>query len=62
MQQLMEVLKFVWDHSYELVAGLTLVLGGLIAIFTVIPGDQPETMLKKVVEFIEKFSRKPKAE
>lgn len=35
------------------------VLMALIALFMLIPGDQPEKALQGIVDFITKFSRKP---
>jgi hypothetical protein len=40
---------------------LNSLLVAIIAISLVIPGDQPEKFLQSVVDFIAKFSKKPKA-
>ena len=45
--------KLLWDSNAD-VAALT----ALIAVFMLIPGDQPEKALQKVVDFLAKFSRK----
>jgi hypothetical protein len=37
---------------------ITALLGAIIAIAQLIPGDEPENTLQKVVDFIAKFSRK----
>lgn len=37
---------------------ITALLGAVIAIAQLIPGDQPEAFLQKVVDFLAKFSRK----
>ena len=37
---------------------ITALLGAVIAIAQLIPGDEPENTLQKVVDFISKFSRK----
>ena len=37
---------------------ITALLTAIIAIAQLIPGDQPEAFLQKVVDFISKFSRK----
>ncbi len=37
---------------------LTAILSGLIIIFQMIPGDQPEKTLRAIVNLIAKFSRK----
>ena len=55
----MEVLNYIVQNGQTLIDGSLLVLGGLIVIAMVIPGDQPEKALQSVVEFLKKFSRKP---
>ena len=37
---------------------ITALLGAVIAIAQLIPGDEPEATLSKVVQFLAKFSRK----
>ena len=37
---------------------ITALLGAVIAICQLIPGDEPENTLQKVVDFLAKFSRK----
>jgi len=37
---------------------ITAVLGAAIAVATVIPGDEPERTLQKIVDFISQISRK----
>jgi len=37
---------------------ITALLGAVIAIAQLIPGDEPENTLQKVVDFLAKFSRK----
>jgi len=37
---------------------ITALLGGVIAICQLIPGEQPEKALQAVVDFLSKFSRK----
>ena len=47
--------------SIDLLAWLgaiTALLGAVIAIAQLIPGDEPESTLQKVVDFLAKFSRK----
>ena len=47
--------------SFDLFAWLgaiTALLGAVIAIAQLIPGDEPENTLQKVVDFLAKFSRK----
>ena len=42
----------------EAIGAVTTVLFGLIALFELIPGDQPEKTLRAVVNVIARFSRK----
>ena len=37
---------------------ITAVLGAAIAVATIIPGDEPEKTLQKIVDFIAQISRK----
>ena len=37
---------------------VTALLGAVIAICQLIPGDEPENTLQKIVDFLAKFSRK----
>lgn len=50
--------KFVLDNGPVILNGVVGVFTGLIAIFMVIPGDQPEKALQGIVDFISKFSKK----
>lgn len=54
----MQVVNFVLENYQSILSGLVAVLGGVIAISLVIPGDQPEKSLQKVVDFLSKFSKK----
>lgn len=40
------------------VGALTALFGAIIAIAQLIPGDEPERTLQKIVDFLSKFSRK----
>ncbi len=42
----------------KIMGGISTLLTGIIAICLVIPGEQPEKTLQKVVDFIEKLSLK----
>lgn len=54
----MSVFNFIVAHYAELISALVAVLTALIAVFAIIPGDQPEKALQGVVDFISKFSVK----
>lgn len=51
-----------WNYlaaNYQVIlAAVTALISGLIAVAMLIPGEQPEKALKAVVAFIEKFSKK----
>lgn len=40
------------------VGAITTLLGAVIAVAQLIPGDEPEKTLQRVVDFLAKFSRK----
>lgn len=40
------------------IGAITLLLNGLIAVFLLIPGEQPEKFLQQMLDLISKFSRK----
>lgn len=46
------------ENYTTILTGLDAVLAGLISIFLVIPGPEPERTLQKVLDFIRKFSKK----
>ncbi len=50
--------KFIFENGPALIAGVVAVLSGLIAIFMIIPGEQPEKALQGIVDFLTKFSKK----
>lgn len=58
MDALVEGLKWVVTHGPQILTAVVGVLSALIAVFMLIPGDEPEATLKKVVGFIEGFSAK----
>lgn len=57
-QTVLDVIKWVVDNYQIVLTGFVGVLTGLIAIFMVVPGDQPEKFFQSVVDFISKFSKK----
>jgi len=50
----------VWlaTNGVEFLGALTAVLSALIALFLLIPGEQPEKALQAIVDFLKKFSVK----
>lgn len=54
----MGVLSFIVEHHQAILAGAIAILTGVTAIAMVIPGEQPEKTLQKIVDVLAKFSRK----
>jgi len=52
-------MKFFADIN-TIIGATTMVLMGVSAIFTFIPGDQPEKTLDKITKILTKISRKKK--
>jgi hypothetical protein len=54
-----QILAFVQSQDvFAWVGALTAILTAAIAVASLFPGDEPENTLKKVVDFLSKFSRK----
>lgn len=54
-----QIINIVSQIDWLAVVGaVTLILGGLIILFEMIPGEQPEKFLKSIVDLLAKFSRK----
>ena len=62
MDSLLDIVKFLIEVGPQILSAVIGVLSALIALFLLIPGDQPEKALRAAVEFLSKFSKKPKAE
>lgn len=59
MAQLLEILNWAIASGPHILAAIMAVLGALIALFLLIPGEQPEKALQAALDFIAKFSLKP---
>jgi hypothetical protein len=59
MQTVLSIGKFIVANHQLIIEGLTLTMSGLITIFMLVPGEQPEKSLQKFVDFLSKFSKKP---
>jgi hypothetical protein len=59
-ESILNIGSFIVNNSRAIVGGVVAVLTGIIAICMVVPGDQPEKFLQGIVDFISKFSNKPK--
>lgn len=58
MAQALELLNWIIASGPHLVAAIISVLSALIALFLLIPGEQPEKALQAAVDFLAKFSIK----
>jgi len=54
-----QLLSFVQTQDlFAWLGALTALLTAVIAVASLIPGDEPEATLQKIVDFLAKFSRK----
>lgn len=53
----MQYITWLLANYQALIAALVAAMTALIALFMIIPGDQPEKALQAAVDFIKKFSR-----
>lgn len=60
MDKALAVVKAVIEQGPVYVAAVVAVLSALVALFLLIPGEQPEKTLQKLVDFLAKFSAKKK--
>lgn len=58
MEQINEIVAWVLLNYQIVLSAILAILGGLITIFMLIPGEQPEKALQGLVDFLTKFSRK----
>lgn len=58
MLLLSQIAAWIFANGTQLIVAVNAVLAALIALFLIIPGDQPEKALKQVAEFLAKFSAK----
>jgi hypothetical protein len=54
----MEIITHIASNWQSYLGVVTAVLGAAIAVATLIPGDEPERTLQKIVDFISQISRK----
>ena len=54
----MEIITNIASHWQEYLGVLVAVLTAAIAVATVVPGDEPERTLQRIVDFIQSISRK----
>lgn len=58
MEMISAIFAYLVLNGPALLAALNAVLLALIALFLLIPGEQPEKALRSVADFLEKFSKK----
>lgn len=61
MESILTIGKLLVDNYQGIVAAIDALLLALVAVFVFIPGDQPEATIRKIADFVEKFSKKPQA-
>ena len=59
MEKLLEIGKWILANYETILGNVSVILAAVIAISLLIPGEQPEKFLQKVLDFIKKFSKKP---
>lgn len=58
MSQMLQVVSWCTTQGPIVLSAVVAVLTALIGLFMLIPGEQPEKALQKVVDFISKYSAK----
>lgn len=58
MEKLIVLVSWIVSEGPTVLAAVIGVLTALIALFMLIPGEQPEKALKKAVEWLSKYSKK----
>lgn len=58
MEKIMTALSWIIANYEAILAALVSLLMAIIAIAMLIPGEQPEKTLQKIVDFLAKFSKK----
>lgn len=58
MERLIEIFNWIGAHYQEIISAVNGIIAGLIVIFMLVPGPQPEAFLKKLADFLSKFSKK----
>jgi len=54
----MDILNNILNNWQSYLGALSAVLVAAIAVASLIPGDEPEKTLQKIVDFLSKFSKK----
>jgi hypothetical protein len=54
----MVIINWLLLHWLDVIGAIGVACAGLIPVFQLIPGNQPEKFLQSIVDFIAKFSKK----
>lgn len=58
MDSISQIFAYLVLNGPQIISALNAVVLALIALFLLIPGEQPEKALRSVADFLEKFSKK----
>lgn len=58
MDKVLDLIKWSVESGPHLIAAINALVLALIAVFLLIPGDQPEKTLKWIADILAKFSKK----
>lgn len=58
MDNLITIFTWIGANYTNIIAASTGVIAALIVLFQIIPGNEPENTLKKIVALLEKYSKK----
>jgi len=58
MEAIYELIAFVPTNGPMILTNVIVILSAIIAIALVIPGEQPEKFLQRVLDFLKKWSKK----
>ena len=61
MEKVIFFLQWLLVNYQAVITALVAVISALIALFILIPGEQPEKFLQSCIEFLGKWSRKPES-
>lgn len=58
MDQILVYVKWLLENGPMFITAVIAVLTALIALFLMVPGEQPEKALQGAIDFLSKFSKK----
>lgn len=60
MEKIVEIVGWIVANYALVISAVMGILSGVIGICLLLPGDAPEKQLQAIVDFLSKFSAKPK--